>query len=110
MIAQDVCEQLAHPRHGLLVRLTGREWAIGILAEASTFPYFFSHLRDEGAAMAVVRVAVDLHDAERRRRDVELERVEDLVRAEPHVPAAPLLQGRAEGLRVASAHARVQPV
>ena len=42
--------------------------------------------------LRVVRVAVDLHHAVRRLADVELERVEHLVRAQPHVLAVPDVQ------------------
>ena len=53
---------------------------------------------------------MDLHDAVRGLRDVELERVEDLVRAEPHVPAAAGLQGGPEHVRVPGADHRVGAV
>ncbi|WP_324277836.1 hypothetical protein [Blastococcus brunescens] len=62
------------------------------------------HLDDEGAAGAVVGIAVDLHDAVRRLLDVELERLEDEVGAQPHVLAVPRLQGRAEHVLVGRTH------
>jgi hypothetical protein len=68
------------------------------------------HLDDEGAAGAVVGVAVDLHDAERRLLHVELEGLEDQVGAQPHVLAASGLERRAEHVGVGGAHGRPGPV
>ena len=50
-------------------------------------PHVVVHLDDERAPGGVVRVSVNLHDPVRRVDDVELERVEDEVGAEPHEPA-----------------------
>ena len=50
--------------------------------------------------VGVVGVAVDLHHAGGRLGDVELERVEDLVGAEPDVLAVAFLEGRPERVGV----------
>ena len=59
----------------------------GQLGEAGRPPDGVVHLHDERAARGVVGVAVHLHHAVRRLLDIELERVEDQVGAQPHVPA-----------------------
>jgi hypothetical protein len=68
------------------------------------------HLDDERAAGRVVGVAVHLHHAVRRLLDVELERVEDQVGAEPYVPAAPDVEIRSERGREGGSGGRVGPV
>ena len=79
--------------------------------EAGGSPDRVVHLDDERAAGRVVGVAVDLHHAVRRRHDVELERVEDQVRAEPHVLAAARSRGRGRTLSANAVRGRrVRPV
>ena len=68
------------------------------------------HLQDEGAGPLAVRVAVHLHDPGRGVQDVELERVEDQVRAEPDVLAPALLQVGPERAGEPAPGGRVHPV
>ena len=100
MAVQDVREQFSDLLHRLLVALPWLEHGALRRIEAGRLPYVVVHLDDERAAGRVVRVAVDLHHAVGRLLDGERERVEDLVGAEPHVPAATLLEIRPEGVCV----------
>ena len=88
----------------------GSPGTVGVLAEAGGLPDRRRHLHDEGAAGRVERVAVDLHDAVRRLRDVELERLEHLVGAEPHVAAVAHVERGPERVGVPRAHRRVEAV
>ncbi len=62
------------------------------------------HLDDERAGALVVRVPVELHDAVRGLPDVERERLEHEVGAQPHVLAAPGLEGGREHVGERRAH------
>jgi len=68
------------------------------------------HLHDEGAAGVAIGIAVDLHHPEGRLADVELERLEHLVGAEPHELAVSAFQRRAEHVCVPDADLGVHPV
>ena len=103
-------EELAHGRDGGLVGLTRREVVRRDLVESCSPPHVVMHLDDEGAAVGVERVAVHLHDAVGGLEDVEGERLEDLVGAEPHVAATPHVQRGLELVGVLGAHERVEAV
>src|SRR5215470_1592090 len=92
-----VAEQVPDLGDRRVVGLARREagWREG--REARGGPDLLVHLDDERAACRVVWVAVHLHDAVRSRHDVELERVEHEVSAEPDVLAPALLDVGAEG-------------
>ena len=80
-----------------VVALPGRQpgRALRRRPEPGPPPHVLVHLQDEGAGLLAVRVAVHLHDPGRGVQDVELERVEDQVRAEPDVLARGAAPGRA---------------
>ena len=102
----------ADPLDRGLVRLAGRQVAGRgrQLAEAGRPPDGVVHLDDERAAGRVVGVAVHLHDAERRLLDVELERVEDQVGAQPHVLAVSNVKFGPERGRPGTPDGRVRAV
>ena len=93
-----------------VVGLAGRPRPVGVLGEARLLPDRGGHLDDERAAGGVEGVAVDLHHAVRRLRDVELEGVEHLVGAQPDVLAVTLLEGRPERVGVPAADRGLEPV
>ena len=103
-------EELAHGRDGGLVGLTRGEVLRRDRVEPRSAPHVVMHLDDEGAAVGVEGVAVHLHDAMRRLEDVEGERLEDLVGAEPHVAATPHVERGLEVVGVLGAHERVEAV
>src|ERR1700747_49176 len=90
--AQHVRAQAADHLDRGLVALPGHETGRGHVAETGPPPHIVVHLQDEGAGPLAVRVAVHLHDPGRGVQDVELERVEHQVRAEPDVLAPALPQ------------------
>src|SRR6202161_281321 len=96
MIAQDVSAQPADELDGALVAAPRREVAGRDLPEPGPPPDILVHLQDEGAGLVAVGVAVHLHDPGRAIEDVELERVQNQVGAEPDVPAPAPLELRAE--------------
>src|SRR5262249_56846289 len=73
-------------------------------------PHCVVHLHDERAAGRVVGVPVHLHHAVGRLLDVKLERVEDQVGAEPHVPAAADVEAGPERDGPGGPRRRVGPV
>ena len=103
-------EELAHCRDGGLVGLARCEVVGRDLVESCSPPHVVVHLDDEGAAVGVEGVAVHLHDAMGGLEDVEGEGLEDLVGAEPHVPAAPHVHRGLELVGVLGAHERVEAV
>ncbi len=107
---EHVGEQLAHAGDRGVVGLARREVTVGVLPEAGVAPDLGVHLHDERAAVGVEGVPMDLHHPGRRLCDVELERVEDPVGAQPHVLAVALLQGGPEAGGVGGADRGVQPV
>ena len=107
---EHVGEQLADQGDRLLVRLTNTPRPVSEVGEPGTPPHPTRHLDDKGRPGGVVRVAVDLHHAVRRLRDVEREGVEDLVGAEPDVLAVAYVEGGTEGVGVPLPHGRVEPV
>ena len=108
--SSDVGEELADRGDRGLVGLTRREVVRRDPVESRSPPHVVVHLDDEGAAVGVERVAVHLHDAMGGLEDVEGEGLEDLVGAEPHVPAAPHVQRGLELVGVLGAHERVDAV
>jgi hypothetical protein len=86
--AEDVGEQLFTALDAVEVAVARAELARREAVEPCRVPHPVAHLHDERAHLVVIRVAVDLHDPVRGLGDVELERVEDQVGAEPHVLAA----------------------
>ena len=108
--AEHVRAQAADELDRGLVALPRREARGRRVAEPSPPPDVLVHLHDEGAGLLAVGVAVHLHDPRRGVQDVELERVEDQVRAEPDVPAPPALQVRAERSCEPAPRSRVHPV
>ena len=107
---EHVGEELADQGDRLLVGLTGRPLPVGEVGEARTPPDLARHLHDERRPGRVERVAMDLHHAVRRLADVELERVEDPVGAQPDVAAVAHVEARPEGVGVPTADAGVQAV
>jgi hypothetical protein len=81
-----------------------------VVGEPGAPPHVLVHLHDDGAGMPVVGVAVQLDDAVRGPADVEGERLEDLVGAQPHVTAPARFDGRLERTGIAGTHGRVDPV
>ena len=108
--SSDVGEELADRGDGGLVGLARCEVVRRDPVESRSPPHVVVHLDDEGAAVGVERVAVHLHDAVGRLEDVEGEGLEDLVGAEPHVPATPHVQRGLELVGVLGAHQRVDAV
>ena len=80
------------------------------LGESGPPPDVLVHLQDEGAGPVAVRVAVYLHDPGRGVQDVELERVEHQVRAQPDVLAPPSFQIWAERSGVRAPGQRIRSV
>jgi hypothetical protein len=107
---EDIVEELSDDCDRRLVGLTGCEVAAREPVESRLAPDLVVHLHDERAAGGVVGVAVDLHDAVRRLPQVERERVEHAVGAEPHVLAPPDVEPRDERVGVLRPRDRVQPV
>ena len=108
--AEHVGAQAADEFDGGLVALPRREVRGRHVAEPGPPPDVLVQLQDEGAGVLAIGVAVHLHDPRRGVQDVELERVEDQVRAEPDVPAASALQIRAKDRREPAPRGRVHPV
>jgi hypothetical protein len=108
--AEHVGEDLAHGLDGSDVGLAGGKGERLARIEARAAPHVVVHLDDERAAVLVERVAVHLHDAVLGLADVEGERLEDGVGAQPHVAAPAHVEARAEVVGVLGAHGRVQAV
>ena len=106
--AEHVGTQLPDALDRGLVALTRRQ-PRG-LGEPGPLPDVLVHLQDEGAGPVAVRIPVDLHDPGRGVQDVELERVEDQVRAEPDVLAPAPFQIWAERSGVRRPGQRVRSV
>ena len=96
MAVQDAGEKTADLGDARLIALAGRKASSGVRVEARSSPHVVVHLDDERAARGVIWIAVNLHDPVRRLDDVELERVEDEIGAEPHEPAAAHVETRVE--------------
>src|SRR6202035_3688376 len=107
---EDWREQTAYLRDAGDIALAGLEPARREGFEAGAAPHRVVHLHDERAPGRVVRVTVNLHDAVRRLDDVELERIEDEVRPEPHELAAAHLESRLKRPRVPAPYRRVDAV
>ena len=101
VVAEDVGEQLAAERDALLVVLARREGMRLARVEPGAPPRLLVGLDDEGRHRLVVGVAVDLEDAVLGLHDVERERLEDEVGAEPHELAPAPVERRPEVLGAA---------
>ena len=110
MAAEDAGEQGTNALDALVVARSRREFSPGEGVESGSLPHRGVHLDDERAARGVVRVSVDLHHTVGCLRDVELERVEDEVGAQPHELAPTRIEGRPECLRILCPRRRVHSV
>src|SRR5207302_8061098 len=108
--AEDAGEQGTDALDALVVALSRRELSPGESVESGSLPHRGVHLDDERAARGVVRVSVDLHYTVGCLRDVELERVEDEVGAQPHELAPTRIECRPERLRILRPRRRVHSV
>ena len=82
----------------------------GAVGESGPPPDVLVHLQDEGAGPVAVRVAMYLHDPGRGVQDVELERIEHQVRAQPDVLGPPSFQIWPERSGVRAPGQRIRPV
>ena len=108
--SSDVGEQLLDRLDRLLVGLARGEGRGPRTRRSRPPPDRVVHLDDERAAGRVVRVAVDLHHAERRLAHVELEGVEDLGRCRATCTCRRGRPGRPERVGVPGPDGGVEPV